>query len=333
VSSSPEAWLLLAPRRALPALAPLIRAHAAHRPVQLVTRDHDAAPACEEIERELTHAAGALLVADVRRSPRSLLPGPFLCDGSGRKVPVGFLPLADAAALTRFASAAAQVQLRPSAPGPLALLGQWDAQVERMIDRSLRILHRPTESQCPTVLRWTADRIVRRRLLEALRVGLGAAIYFGHGRPYGWVGYHGLHARHLCHARGEPTGAMLSLTCHTASRRRVGRSFSESLVLEGVAAAALGAVSATHTVDNWWWGARLCEELAHAPATLAEWLLRACPPRAHAVASYRIIGDPLARLAGASDAAERCRAVWTAAADESPTPPSYDAWLARLAAT
>ena len=332
-SSSPSEWVLAAPRNALPALQPLADAHSARRPVRLLLRESIEVPPLENLVPELEGAAGLLLVGDRRRSPRSVLPGPFLTTPKGRKVPAGWLPLGHPSSLERFVAAATEVQLRAGATGPLALVGQWDSQVTRMVERSLNILDEAPETSKLPVFWWTADRIIRRDLLAALRIGLGALVYFGHGRPYGWAGYHGLHTRHLSHARGRPSGALLSLTCHTASRRRVGTSFAESLVLAGVAAAALGAVSTTQTVDNWSWGASLCEELAKHPATLGELLLRACPLRPKAIDAYRILGDPLAALQGSPEAKQEGARIWAPSAHDSPVPPGYEERLASFAST
>lgn len=273
-----------------------------------------------EVERRGLRAL--LLVGDRRRSPRRVLPGPFLPDDEGRPVPVGWLPAIDPATLKTFAQVGAAIQAREGPVGPLAFLGQWDPQVQRMVARSHRILARGGSALRP--LWWTADRLVRRDLLVALRLGPGLAFYFGHGRPYGWQGYHGLHTRHLRWARGEPVGAILSLTCRTASRHRVGLSFAEELVLQGICGACLAACTATRTIDNWWWATCLEEALARdPPEDLATLLVRAAPARPEAVAAYRIIGDPMARLIGAPGAEVACQAVWAPAPDDSPTPPGY----------
>jgi hypothetical protein len=328
MSCTPDTWLLVAPAAAEHLLSPLTSAHRVRRPVRVARPDAD-------WTRELDDVAGVLLVGDRRRTPRTALPGPFLPAADGRRVPVGFVPHVAREDLERFASAAAEVQARSSPAGgpaagdelgPLAFLGQWDDHVVRMVARSRRIL----DARAPVapVLFWTADRIVRRDLLVALRAGLGLALYFGHGRPYGWAGYHGLHTRHLVYARGRPTGAMISLTCHTANRHKVALSFSEALVVHGIAAAAFGAVRPTRTVDNWWWGTSLCELYAERPATtLGELIVRACPPRPEQWESYRILGDPLAPLVGAPGAAAASRAVFAPAPHESPTPPGYLAEL------
>jgi hypothetical protein len=312
-----DAWLLVAPTRALPALRPLLDAHAAVRPVMVRTPD-------EPWGAALNEAAGVLVIGDRRRSPRTAQPGLFMEDTGGRRVPAGWLPAVSNGGLERFAAAAATVQRRRGRPGPIVLLGQWDDQVVRTVERSLTLLETGTLAG-PKCFWWTADRIVRRDLLTALRVGPGLALYFGHGRPYGWSGYHGLHTRHLAHARGEPLGAVLSVTCSTASRRKGALSFSESIPLGGVAAAALGATAPTRTTDNWRLGLRLCAVLAEGAATsIGELLIRAGSVQGRWTIGpdYRLLGDPLAPLAGAVGAAEACAGIWAPAPDAEPFPPA-----------
>ena len=111
----------------------------------------------------------------------------------------------------------------------------------------------------------------------------------------------------------SPLGALLSLTCWTASRRGVGTSFSEQVVLQGAAAAAVGAIRPVLHLDN----TRIVVALAAAlrgPAPNVGSLLRAMlladgAPSAEA-ASYRLVGDPLASLSGADDVLARARAVF-----------------------
>ncbi|MFH1216468.1 MAG: C25 family cysteine peptidase [Pseudomonadota bacterium] len=316
MSSMHDTWLLIAPEAALPALRPLIETHEKRRPVRLLSSK-------DNLQDFLEDAAGLLMVGERCHTPRTALPGPFLVSADGRRVPAGWLPFTGQEDLKRFAVAAAEVQNRSGSGGPIALLGQWNDHVTRMVRKSLQIMSGDNGTPPVPVYWWTADRIIRRDLLTALRIGLGMAMYCGHGRPYGWAGYHGLHSRHLVHAAGRPTGAVLSLTCHTANRYRVGLSFAEIIPLSGVAAAAFSAVRPTKTVENWYWGTSLCEVLAERPGcTLGELVLRACPPDVQ-WDSYRIIGDPLAPLLGAPDAADACSKVWAPAPDDSPVPPGY----------
>lgn len=311
-SSTPDAWLLVAPPSALAALRPLVEAHAARRPVHVVAPERDWQVA-------LDGAAGVMVVGDRRRSPRTGVDGVFVTDAGGRRVPLGWLPRVDDAGLARFAAGAAEVERRIGRAGPVALLGQWDDQVQRTVARSLELLADTDGAERLRAFWWTADRIIRRDLLVALRHGLGLAFYFGHGRAYGWSGYHGLHSRHLEHARGEPAGAILSLTCSTAARRGGKISFAETIVLNGIAAATLGAVRATRTVDNWRWGLALCRELARDPGRrIGDLVVAAGTTAAHewlAGDTYRIIGDPLARLVGADAAEAACAGVLAPAPD------------------
>jgi hypothetical protein len=159
------------------------------------------------------------------------------------------------------------------------------------------------------VLRWTSERITRTDLVQGLRLGLGVGIYFGHGRPKGWAGYHGLRASHLVEAAGEPLGALFSVTCLTANRWRVGLSFSEAVVTGGAAAAAVGAVDIVAHMDNMRWMLGLSDALRSGESQLGPALLAAST---HAVSQtpYRIIGDPLALLVGTAEGARRAERVF-----------------------
>jgi hypothetical protein len=153
--------------------------------------------------------------------------------------------------------------------------------------------------------------IGRDEVIDALGSGLGLAIYVGHGRSVGWVGYRGLRARHFDSFRGEPMGGVVSLCCRTASRRRTGLSYAESLPLRGVTAASFGAVSETRHTDNTRWAIRICETLALGVDTLCELIARSAPPNSSATAPYRLIGDPFAPLAAENSGAKRAGAIPT----------------------
>ncbi len=203
---------------------------------------------------------------------------------------------------------------------PVALLGQWDDQALRTASRTAELLRSNDDLE---LFEWTADRIIRRDLLTALRAGPGLGLYFGHGRPYGWSGYHGLHIRHLQHAQGKPLGAVVSLTCNTAARSRGGRySFAEQLALHGIAAAALGAIEPTRTASNWRWGLGMCRELARDPhRPIGELLLRSGEALSQdwlGGDAYRLIGDPLAMPIGAEGAVEACRTIQAPHPDSDP---------------
>ncbi len=299
--------LLVIPRAPLADLHELLRAWR-ERGVTVVVRDYDGElPAVERLCEIAEEFDALLLAGDARRAPATVLPGPFLTDRSGRRIPAAWLPLRNAEANRRFAATAARVQRRARQQMAVALLGQWHPQYLRVTDRIATLL-----ASCASTLRWTSDVIGRDDLLRALGTGLGLGFYVGHGRPSGWVGYQGVRGHHFGAARyAEPIGAMLSLCCRTASRRRIGLSYAEVLPLQGVAASSFGATSDTLHTDNTRWAIGLCDALVAGAKTVGELVVRGAPQSASACAPYRLIGDPLAPLASARTALSDARAVTT----------------------
>jgi hypothetical protein len=228
-------------------------------------------------------------------------------------VPAGWLPDVGAG-LEVFARAAARVRRRAGAVAPLALLGQREPRFLQLAGRMEAKLDDGT--QALPVVRWTSERVTRHDLVRGLRLGLGVGVYFGHGRPSGWAGYHGLRAHHLVDAPGEPLGALLSVTCLTASRHRVGLSFSEAVVAGGAAAAAVGAVAKVAHLDNMRWMVGLAAALLAGETELGGALLAAAPPDRRLHAPYRILGDPLALLAATAAGAQRAARVFAPAPEE-----------------
>jgi hypothetical protein len=298
-------FVLAAPRAALGPLRPLLRAHERLREVRVV----EPGPV-DALCEAAADAEGLLLVGDRRRAPRTALPGPFLVDPSGRAVPVGWLPDVGSG-LAVFAKAAARVQRRSGPPGPLAVLGQREPRYLQLAGRLEANLCRGGEPPFP-VLRWTSERITRADLVEALRLGIGVGVYFGHGRPSGWAGYHGFRAHHLVEVPGEPLGALFSVTCLTANRHRVGLSFSEAVVVGGAAAAAVGAVDLVAHVDNMRWMLGLADALRSGETRVGP-ALAAAATRSVSQTPYRIVGDPLALLAGTAEGVRRAERIFAPA--------------------
>ncbi len=259
--------------------------------------------------------AGVLVVGPRRVSPRRGLPGLWLRDAAGAEVPVGWLPEAGEMLVT-YARAAARVLARGArAERPLAVLGQWEQRFLRVGLRTARWMEQHGAAGATRL--WTADRIARTDLLAGLACGPALAIYFGHGRPRGWAGYHGVRREHFADPWPEPVGALVMLCCENASRWRTGMSFAERLVLGGVGGAALAAVTKTRHEDNRRWGPALCEAYTEQqPATLAELVARSeVPDRLRQGGPYRFIGDPLMPLAGAADSLRRTAEVFAPAPD------------------
>jgi hypothetical protein len=293
----------------------LIAARAARQPVAVLPG---------RVEKILAHpehflprnTEAVLVVGERRRAPRRMLPGLLLGDANGARVPVGWLPDAGEA-LAGYALAAARVLRRDARePASLVVLGQWE-------DRFLRVGLRTTRwfekrHALTRVFQWTAERISRTDMLRGLACGPALAMYFGHGRPRGWAGYHGVRAEYFASAWAEPLGALLALCCENASRHRTGNSFIENLALRGVFGGALAAVMKTRHEDNRRWGPALCESLSeHGATTLAELVMRADVPASFLERGpYRFIGDPAMPLVGARGSSRAASRVFAPAPDD-----------------
>jgi hypothetical protein len=292
---------------ALAALEPLLGAHRRRREVRVAPR----AGAADD-SRLLGGAAAVLRVGGPRATPARALPGPFLRAPDGAAIPVGWLPDAGPR-LAAYARAAAEVQDRRPAPGPagpFVLLGEFD-------DRALGAVARMQALMGEAVVhRWTAERIARPALVEALGAGPAAALYVGHGLAGGWAGYGGFGVACAARAAGRPLGAVLSVSCSTAARPRSGLSFCEELVLTGLCAAALGACRRTLHRLNVELALDLAAALAGRSAPTLGALLLACRWPPAVLARYRIVGDPLAPLLGAPGALAAARAVFAPGPDD-----------------
>jgi peptidase C25-like protein len=292
--------LLAAPRHCMAQLRSLVRAWR-ETGMRVECQGFDSVmPNLAAQVRARDDLAAALLVGPARRAPATALPSPFVVDRAQRRVPIGWLPATSAMSLQRFASTAARVHRRGGVGRGVALLGQWHPRYLRIVERMDTLMRHYLR-----IFRWTSDVITREGLVQAIGSGLGLGVYVGHGRPIGWAGYHGVRSHHFEDFAGEPMGAVLSLCCRTASRRRTGLSYAEALPLLGVTAACFGATSDTLHTDNTRWAVGLCDVLATGITTVGELVIRAAPSSPGAVSPYRLIGDPLAPLT-TSHAALQC---------------------------
>jgi hypothetical protein len=308
-------WVLAGPAAALARLAPLIEMHRRRRPVHLAVSP-------QPIEPYLEEAAAILLVGAAAGTPRRSISGLFIRSASGARIPAGWLPDAGER-LAVYVRAAAEVQNRnvQQSPGPCVLLGELDPRASDTVGRVGAALPGHLET-----FRWTSERVSRTTLVEALRCGPGVAFYFGHAVAGGWAGYGGFGCASAARAAERPLGAVISLSCSTASRPRRGLSFSEELVLSGLCAAAFGAVGPTLHRQNVALGLALAGALAEtAVVTLADLVESALAPEG-SLDHYRIIGDPLARLNGAPGSAAAARLVFAPAPDDPLPVVSLSAW-------
>ncbi|EDY84158.1 hypothetical protein VDG1235_3788 [Verrucomicrobiia bacterium DG1235] len=247
-------------------------------------------------------------------APSKVLPGLGLCDSEGRFVLGAMLPLSriTASAFCRSACAVEKRALRGQGLGPALLLGEWEPRARKMALRSIRCL-READIAC---FQWTADRVTRDALSEGLSYGAGLALYYGHGRSVGWTGYHGFRSRHLPERPASPLGAVLSITCSTASRGGGGLSFAERLVTLGVSAASLGATRKTRHLSNAYLASSVCEAIAGGATRLYEAFRQARLPEDILFSSYRLFGDPTASLAGSEASFEAAMGLYAPDPDE-----------------
>jgi len=279
-------WCATGSASALAALAPLFEAHAALGPVAVIGAGAplpDDAGTVLRVGGEVPRAVGAQA-------------------GDGGRVTVGWLPEADAEALALFALGAARVAERAAsafATGPIALLAQWD-------DRALALADELEARLGSAALRWTAERVARRDLVDGLGCGVAAALYVGHALPWGWVGYGGVTASDVADAVLEPLGCVLSIACDTALATPGKESFAAALPLAGACAATLGATGKTLHEANRALALAACAALPSA-GSLAD-LLNTVPDGA--LEGYVVCGDPAAPIAGAAGARHRAAHVY-----------------------
>ena len=290
---------------AVEALAPLLDHWRAGPGLRLVPWTGAVAGGRPAVLADLADGADAVLVVGPRqRSPHTVLPAPVLTAPDGRVVPAAWLPATSADDLARFARTALAVHARATRTGSvndgrctLAVLGERHPRFDRLAERIVRIGGEAV-GDAVEVRRATAYELRRSDLVDLLATGPALGVYVGHGRPVGWVGYAGTRSHHFADAVARPThepaAALVSLTCQTASRRRTGLSFAESMPLLGVAAATLGAVTSTVHTGNARWALRIARDLGTA-RTIGELVAMVAPHDPHAT-TYRLLGDPTAPL-------------------------------------
>jgi len=293
----------------LDALEPLLEEYRQRFILRIIETEGEV-PEMPLLKQLAAHTDALLLVGARKRSPRTVLPGPLLRSGDDRWVPVGWLPDVGAAALRKFAEGAAHVHQRAVAQASqqvIAVLSQWHPKYLNLAHRIEGLLDQKGGEAA--VMRWSADQLIRDDLIQGLNCGLAAAFYVGHGRPVGWVGYHGTRAHHFQEDNGHPLGVLFSLCCATASRKRTGLSFAEALPLMGKTAASFGAVEPTLHADNTRWALGLCRAINQGDTTLGDVIVKAMPTSTTALSGYRILGDPLAPLVAVSDAYQQAQRI------------------------
>lgn len=263
-------------------------------------------PGENEIKQAVNDVDAVLYIFPGNRAPGTIIRNLFLFSEDGKKVPVGLVP--NKKNLKKFIDTASKVQLRAKDRVTLSILSQRHPRYIRVANRIETIL--ATKSPDILFFKWTSDIVIREDMIKGLNSGLGVAIYLGHGRPVGWVGYYGLRPHHFKDPE-KPLGNLISLCCHTANRRRIGLSFAEQIVMNGTAASCMGAVSGTLFTNNTRWAVQIVDRLTENVKNVGELLTKACPINPDSYNSYRLIGDPLAPLQATSTGIYIARSIKT----------------------
>lgn len=312
-------WTLVGGTAELAALKGWWQAVRKIRPVRVLQLEISNKKDLASLEPYLEDASCVVVAGHYRRSPRNMVPGLFLRDRNMRQVPIGWVPVRLGRMRTFFRT---QIMLLRRGfspeltPGPHLLLGQWEERSLRMANRTYRAISEGESGI--SVYNWMSNRLGREELVDGLTCGAGSAFYFGHARPKGWSGYHGIRLRHLHSAPNHPVGAILSLTCDLANRHHVGESFAEGLVTRGICGASVAAICATRNIDNLEWATGLSKTLANTPIRhLSQWLTQTEVSHSGIYSPYRLIGDPMVSICGAPCSVEACATI------EAPDPDSF----------
>lgn len=174
----------------------------------------------------------------------------------------------------------------PSRQLSVVLLGDRQARTSALLDRAEARL-----SRAVTVHRWDAGSVTRRAMLSGLGSGVDVAIYTGHGTPSGWPTYGGVRPSDLVREGAQPIGTLVCLTCHGATRRPDGGSFSDDVVATGVACAVLAAEGEVSHETNDAVLASITSVLVNGAAATVGELLSAVAAAVPA-SPYVITGDP-----------------------------------------
>jgi len=313
-------WAALGPPALLEMLVPLRDEHARWGETRLVPGGQSD---IRNVVRSFADRRVNLLVIEApgEGSGRSGYASPFLEGASYDSVLLGWLQLGPPELAAYVDRAVAISRRRHDEPTTVVLLAPREQRYLALLDQVERFASSPTMK----LLRWSAERIRRAPLIDALRLGAGAVLYCGHGNASGWFAYGGINIDHLC--SGEPwlhdqTGAlMFSLSCSTglgagrAAGAEIRRGLADQMIARGIAGAVL-APSGDTAHEN---SRLLAKGLAHALGLgcvrLSDILAKATF-EGGSLEGYAVIGDPGLCAASANGAALRGASVFAPAAGE-----------------
>lgn len=315
-------WAAIGPDSLLDALAPLLDMHRRRGAVAVFP---GRVSEIEKVVGEFGNRPAVLLVVEdpTKESIRTQYSAPFQSRAAGPDVLLGWVRL-DVNELATYARrAAALLSRRDEIQQPVVLLGPRETRYLKLLDE----LERTVQSS-PYVksFQWSAERIRRGPVVDALRLGAAAVLYTGHGNALGWFAYGWLGADTF--ATGEAwsedqaSALMFSLSCRTGqpSSPRVPTpaascsSFADAMIAHGVAGAVLAPLGDPLHTDNRLLANGLLLALASGRRSFPD-ILGAARSAGVSLRGYAVIGDPALRATSAPNAVSRGAKVFAPAAD------------------
>jgi len=301
---SVRSWVAIGPASLLDVLVPLRDEHRRVGPAELVPVEP------ENIERFVNEFRGertALLVVEDPNAPgfRHRFQSPML-RASGSII--GWLRLEHRELSAYARRAAALLERRRRERPTLVLL----APRERRYVDLLEELEASARSSELVSFRWSAERIRREPLTEALRLGASSVLYTGHGARNGWFAYGGLTAEMIVGAESwnfdETNAVLFSLSCST------GRGFADGIVAGGAAGAVLAPLRDPLHLHSRALAHAIVRALGSRTAALYE-ILERTERDGGSLDGYAVVGDPAVPVASAVGAERRGAAVFAPAGD------------------
>lgn len=245
--------------------------------------------------RERIDERPALIVTPRNRGPARILPGAVLGN-----TPAGIVQADHAVDLNPWFKA---MRARPETGrntvwAVLAMGKNIYLRLGRRITDNLK-----SADQSVEVSDWLADQYDRDQLCMKLSNGPDLVLYLGHGRTRGWAGYQTIRWRHIAGQLEKPAGIVVAFACRTLSRQHNRIAFGSRWILEGQARTYVGSIADLPIKES----SRLAEIFAmQIPCanTIGDLMVRTGrivgrrSPEGRALASFRIIGDPMCSLRG-----------------------------------
>lgn len=315
----PEVWAVIGPDSLLDALAPLIEERRRRGATAVLTGE---ARDIEAVAGRFGGRRATLLVVEdpSQESARSRYSAPFLARAEGPEVLLGWVRLTGRE-LVRYARRAAALLRRQCdvTKQPLVLL----APRERRYLDLLEDLEGAAAPHCDSlrVFRWSAERIRRARLLEALHLGAAMLLYTGHGNRDGWFAYGGMRAATLAAGTewsdDDTNALMFSLSCSTGQPlpcAGLRSGFADTVISHGIAGAVVAPLGEYLHQDNRLLARALVRSLGSSQRKLPD-ILGAAKSGGASLQGYAVIGDPALNAVAAASAVYRGERVFAPAAD------------------